>query len=161
HFAGANPFGPSIDHGMYGEAVAAYYTLAWLDRYVAGKRSAQARLTASGRQRFGASVDKYSIGSGLFDAAKARRRNDPERGNVPTHHRGKARPQPVVVGVCDVLLVRRGEGRVGRCARRWPLIPSAIVGFEKGRKLDVVGNGDAVCLHPPPRRACHESLKGF
>jgi len=89
HFAGANPFGPSIDHGMYGEAVAAYYTLAWLDRYVAQRPGARARLTAGGRQRFGPSVDKYSIGSGLFDAARARRHNDPEAGNVPITIAGK------------------------------------------------------------------------
>lgn len=82
-FAGANPFGPSVDHGVYGEMVGAYYTLAWLDRYVARARSAQRRLTASGRDRFDRSVDKYSIGSGFFDAAKARRRGDPEAGNVP------------------------------------------------------------------------------
>ena len=38
HFAGANPFGPSIDHGIYGEMVATYYTLAWLDRYLTPDR---------------------------------------------------------------------------------------------------------------------------
>ena len=84
-FAAANPFGPSIDHGVYGEMVASYYTLAWLDRYVAGSKAeakeALRRLTASGTDRFDRSVDKYSIGSGFFDADKATR-ND-EAGNVP------------------------------------------------------------------------------
>jgi len=94
-FAAANPFGPSIDHGVYSEMVASYYTLAWLDRYVApssgassskGERKADAkralrRLTASGTDRFDRSVDKYSIGSGFFDTDKAER-ND-EAGNVP------------------------------------------------------------------------------
>jgi len=42
-FAGANPFGPSIDHGVYGEMVATYYTLAWLDRYVAASGAAPTR----------------------------------------------------------------------------------------------------------------------
>jgi hypothetical protein len=98
-FAGANPFGPSLDHGVYGEAVATYYTLAWLDRYVASSddggsrstrpqsksliRSARERLTASGTSRFDRSADRYSIGSGFFDADRAARRDDPEAGNVP------------------------------------------------------------------------------
>jgi hypothetical protein len=88
-FAGANPFGPSIDHGVYTEMVASYYTVAWLDRYVAPLRRssalakrALARLTASGTDRFDHSVDKYSIGSGFFDAKKAKR-HGVEAGNVP------------------------------------------------------------------------------
>ena len=42
-FAGANPFGPSIDHGVYSEMVASYYTVAWLDRYVAPSSGASSR----------------------------------------------------------------------------------------------------------------------
>jgi hypothetical protein len=99
HFAGANPFGPSIDHGVYGETVGAYYTLAWLDRYVApfdvapspaaerrskalAKRALQ-RLTASGTDRFDRSADVHAIGSGFFDADKANKAKEPEAGNVP------------------------------------------------------------------------------
>ncbi len=89
-FAAVNPFGSSIDHGVFGEVVAAYYTRAWLDRYVAGEgkpptrgRAPLRRLTASGNDRFGASVDKLSIGSGFFDADEAEPRGDPEAGNVP------------------------------------------------------------------------------
>jgi dienelactone hydrolase len=98
HFAAANPFGPSIDHGVYGEMVATYYTLAWLDRYVAplgvpsGNAGRQARaaakqalrrLTASGTDRFDRSADAHSIGSGFFDAGKAKKARNPEAGNVP------------------------------------------------------------------------------
>ena len=98
-FAGANPFGPSIDHGIYGEMVASYYTLAWLDRYVAPLSSAPSRkaqrlsdgegqealrrLTASGTDRFDRSADVHSIGSGFFDAAKAEKAATAEAGNVP------------------------------------------------------------------------------
>jgi hypothetical protein len=103
-FAGANPFGPSIDHGVYGETVAAYYTLAWLDRYVAASatptsraaerrskalaENARRRLTASGTDRFDRSADAHSIGSGFFDADKADTAKTPEAGNVPVTIRG-------------------------------------------------------------------------
>ena len=86
HFAAANPFGPSIDHGLYGEMVATYYTLAWLDRYVAMSAKAKdalRRLTASGTDRFDRSADVHSIGAGFSDAEKARRAGNPEAGNVP------------------------------------------------------------------------------
>jgi dienelactone hydrolase len=99
HFAGANPFGPSIDHGIYGEMVATYYTLAWLDRYVAPSSTAPSRkaqrlskataknalrrLTASGTDRFDRSADVHSIGAGFVDAAKANKAQNPEAGNVP------------------------------------------------------------------------------
>jgi dienelactone hydrolase len=98
HFAGANPFGPSIDHGVYGEMVATYYTRAWLDRYVRAKASpvgpprreqdrvtkaALSRLVANGRQRFDRSVDRSSIGSGFFNRRTAARAGSDEAGNVP------------------------------------------------------------------------------
>jgi hypothetical protein len=98
-FAPANPFGPSIDHGIYGEMVAAYYAQAWLDRYVAPLSAAPSRqaqrlaktyakealrrLTASGTDRFDRLVDLHSIGSGFFDAAKSKRAPNREAGNVP------------------------------------------------------------------------------
>jgi hypothetical protein len=99
HFAAANPFGPSIDDGVYGEMVGTYYTLAWLDRYVAplgapfgpgrpsdqggGEAGAAAAHPASGTDRFDRSADAHSIGSGFFDAAKAKTARNPEAGNVP------------------------------------------------------------------------------
>jgi hypothetical protein len=98
-FAGANPFGPSIDHGVYGEMVASYYTLAWLDRYVAASgavptrgagrdartlaKDALRRLTASGTDRFDRSADAHSIGAGFYEARKADKAQRPEAGNVP------------------------------------------------------------------------------
>jgi dienelactone hydrolase len=83
-FAAANPFGPSLDHGIYGEMVATYYTLAWLDRYVAKRAgtSVRRRLTVSGQDRFDRSADRYSIGSGVYDPRRAKR-GDAELGNVP------------------------------------------------------------------------------
>jgi dienelactone hydrolase len=99
-FAAANPYGPSIDHGLYGEMVGAYYTVAWLDRYVAplpsngssprARRAAKAtaaraltRLTASGTDRFDRAVDRFSIGTGLYDAKQAATGRSAESGNVP------------------------------------------------------------------------------
>jgi dienelactone hydrolase len=98
-FTPANPFGPSIDHGVYGEMVGAYYTLAWMDRYVApsrvahspkaardsksGAENALRRLTASGSDRFDRCADAYSIGAGFFDADKAAKGPTNEAGNVP------------------------------------------------------------------------------
>jgi dienelactone hydrolase len=96
-FAGANPFGATLDHGVYGETVGAYYTLAWLDRYVAsasdaGSRSQKAaraskaaarRLTANGTDRFDRSADRYSIGTGFFDPDRESKGKTAEAGNVP------------------------------------------------------------------------------
>ncbi len=78
--------------------VATYYTLAWLDRYVAPLSAAPSRkaqrlskatannalrrLTASGTGRFDRSGDVHSIGSGFFDAAKANKAQTTEAGNV-------------------------------------------------------------------------------
>jgi dienelactone hydrolase len=73
-------------HGIYGEMVATYYTLAWFDRYLAPSKAAAknalGRLTASGTDRFDRSADRSSIGAGFFDADQADSA-DPEAGNVP------------------------------------------------------------------------------
>ena len=132
-FAAANPFGPSIDHGVYGEMVAAYYTLAWLDRYVApssgapsrkAERASKAeakdalrRLTASGTDRFDRSVDRYSIGSGFFDSNKAKR-NDPEAGNVPITIGGLPIRNLLVVPVRLAVLPQRRKAGVRGHAHR-------------------------------------------
>lgn len=85
-------------HSIYGEVVATYYTLAWLDRYLAPARGritgrivafdALRRLTASGNRRFDRSADVHSIGSGSFDARQAERTGNVETGNVPVTIRG-------------------------------------------------------------------------
>ena len=98
-FAGANPFGPSIDHGIYGEMVATYYTLAWLDRYVAPltaapTRKAERQSKAKAKTRCGASPQAAPTAStglptctrsapGFFDAAEAKKGKTSEAGNVP------------------------------------------------------------------------------
>lgn len=92
------PSDSSRPHSIYGETVATYYTLAWLDRYLApgrGRRpspmaSADAlrRLTASGNRRFDRSADVHSIGVGSFDARRAERSGNIEAGNVPITIRG-------------------------------------------------------------------------
>ena len=70
----------------YGERVAFYYTLAWLDRYVRNDPTAFGRLTA---RAFDASSDAHSIGGGTYDpAAAAARPTDPAAGNVPTRIAG-------------------------------------------------------------------------
>ena len=64
-----------------GERVAFYYTLAWFDRYVRGKRSAYSRLVA---RSFDGSADAHSIGAGTYDPAKAAANPaDTTAGNVP------------------------------------------------------------------------------
>jgi dienelactone hydrolase len=85
--------GLGFPHSIYGEMVATYYTLAWLDRYLAPSRGqsssaavardALRRLTASGTARFDRSADVYSIGTGTYDAARAERAGTVEAGNVP------------------------------------------------------------------------------
>ena len=92
-------------HSIHGEMVSTYYTLAWLDRYLAPSRvrskaptidtpprrlpsnvvaiQALQRLTASGTDRFDRSADRYSIGVGFFDADAAERAGNLEAGNVP------------------------------------------------------------------------------
>jgi dienelactone hydrolase len=60
----------------YGAAVAAYYTLAWFDRYL--RRGSITRLTAT---RFDASEDVHDISAGTFDPAT--------RANVPPYLKGR------------------------------------------------------------------------
>jgi len=84
-----------LTHSIYGEMVATYYTLAWLDRYVAGESASPSddsesaatddplrRLTASGREAFDTSADVHSIGAGFYDPDAARAANA-EGGNIP------------------------------------------------------------------------------
>jgi dienelactone hydrolase len=87
----------ALPHSIYGEMVVTYYTLAWLDRYVATPpgnqgsalaRNAQRRLTASGTQPFDRSADTHSIGTGFFDTARAERAGNNEAGNVPIRLQG-------------------------------------------------------------------------
>jgi dienelactone hydrolase len=76
-------------HGIFGEMVGLYYTLAWLDRYLVPSRApdvasdALRRLTASGTDCFDSSADEHSIGAGFFDPDEARRTGNVEAGNVP------------------------------------------------------------------------------
>jgi dienelactone hydrolase len=75
----------SLTHSVYGEMVATFYTLAWLDKYLSTPTAGDAlrRLKASGTDPFDSSADRYSIGAGFFDAGKAARQNSDEAGNVP------------------------------------------------------------------------------
>ena len=109
HFEWGPHFPPTSQrpYSIYGEMVASYYTLAWLDRYVAASpdapprstpsadaqpqseaaaavaHDALQRLTASGTGSFDRSADGYSIGAGFFDANKAEGAGNIEAGNVP------------------------------------------------------------------------------
>jgi dienelactone hydrolase len=109
------PSDPGRPHSIYGEMVATYYTLAWLDRYLSPSRlpwarspdgalhaspsvrpalsrlvalDALRRLTTTGTGRFDRSADVHSIGTGFFDANRAERAGHPEAGNVPITIRG-------------------------------------------------------------------------
>jgi hypothetical protein len=62
-----------------GERMASYYTKAWLNLKLKGRRSALSRLTAA---RFDDSVDRTSIGAGTYDPTKVVP-GDPYSGNVP------------------------------------------------------------------------------
>jgi hypothetical protein len=66
------------------ERMASYYTLAWLDYKLRGKKSGFRRLTA---KRFDSSADTDSIGAGVWDPAKANP-TDPYSGNVPYRIKG-------------------------------------------------------------------------
>jgi dienelactone hydrolase len=61
------------------ERMASYYTLAWLDATLKGKRSGFDRLTA---KKFDTSADRTSIGAGTYDPTQANPA-DPFSGNVP------------------------------------------------------------------------------
>lgn len=72
--------------GQYGEAVSAYYTRAWFDRYLKGTtdgaiaEDAFARLTAT---EFDDSYDRHNISQGYYDPAQQVTSADPYGGNVP------------------------------------------------------------------------------
>lgn len=71
---------------QYGEAVSAYYTIAWYDRYLKGgddaavARDAFERLTASG---FDGSYDRHNISQGYYDPVQHAASADLYGGNVP------------------------------------------------------------------------------
>ena len=76
----------ALPYSRYGEQVAAYYTLAWLDRYVKGLTDRRVAVNALKRllaKRFDDSTDRYSIGIGTFDPAKAAAAHNLVAGNVP------------------------------------------------------------------------------
>jgi dienelactone hydrolase len=91
-----------------GERVAWYYTLAWLDRYVKGDRTALGRLTA---KKFDGSADRSSIGAGTYDPEKAAANPaDTTAGNVPYLIKG--------LPVTDRLSIYyESEYRIGKKAR--------------------------------------------
>jgi dienelactone hydrolase len=61
-----NPFANiSVAQSRYGERLGAYYTVAWLDRWLKGMRGADARLLGC---QYDGSVDAASIGVGTYDA---------------------------------------------------------------------------------------------
>ena len=70
----------------YGEAVSAYYTLAWFDRYLKAPgdhdmtQDAFRRLTAT---HFDGSADRHNISQGFYDPPQAALAADPYGGNVP------------------------------------------------------------------------------
>ena len=71
---------------QYGEAVSAYYTVAWFDRYLRGAhdpavaRGAFERLIAD---RFDDSYDRHNISQGVYDPAQQMASGDVYGGNVP------------------------------------------------------------------------------
>jgi dienelactone hydrolase len=71
----------TLGGSLYGEAMGTYYTLAWFDHYLRGSNDALDRLTAT--STYETFADRYSIGTGHFDALKATRAGDVEAGNVP------------------------------------------------------------------------------
>jgi hypothetical protein len=63
------------------ERFASYYTVAWFDRYLKGEAGGFDRLTAT---RFDSSIDRNSIGAGIYDAQLALQDpTNPYAGNVP------------------------------------------------------------------------------
>ena len=84
---GYQPYPANLPASRYGERIAFYYSLAWLDRYLKGDETAMPRLTAS---VFEESSDRHSIGTGTYDATKALADpTNPFAGNVPYTIAGK------------------------------------------------------------------------
>ena len=83
---GAKVGRPAYTYSLDSQQVMAYYTLAWLNRYVAGISDPSLR-TPSLREliasHFDGSVDSSSIGTGTYDAAKAKTAGNVLAGNVP------------------------------------------------------------------------------
>jgi len=78
---GYQPYPANFPSSRYGERVAFYYSLAWLDRYLKGDASATARLAA---YVFDDSSDRRSIGAGTYDPQRALADPaNPFAGNVP------------------------------------------------------------------------------
>jgi dienelactone hydrolase len=76
----------SFPASRYGERVAAYFSLAWFDRYLKNDPTALDRLTA---HRFDDSIDRSSIGAGTFDPdAFLADPSTPGAGNVPLKIQG-------------------------------------------------------------------------
>ena len=137
-FAGANPFGPSIDHGIYGEMVATYYTLAWLDRYVAPltaapTRKAERQSAAKAKTRAAAPHREWHrplrpVCGRALDRLRAARRRRGEEGQDQRsrqrahHHRWHAHPEPAVVRVRLPVLPQRWRRALRRHASPLPVI---------------------------------------
>ena len=107
-----------LTHSIYGEMVATYYTLAWLDRYLAETdANADEALRAPDRQRHRPlrrpPPTVHSIGAGFFDPDTARARGD-EAGNMPIEIAGIAGREPPLVPLPDAILPRRGRRAVQR-----------------------------------------------
>jgi dienelactone hydrolase len=112
--------GLGLPHSIYGEMVATYYTLAWLDRYLVPSRAedARRRLTASGTQRFDRSADTYSIGAGVLRRRPCGAGGERRGRERSDHARGDPRPQPAVVPLPLAVRPRRRRpalrGHAGR-----------------------------------------------
>ena len=112
---------------IYGEMVATYYTLAWLDRYLRPSTGSDPR----GRTRCGASppaAPTASIGlpTCTRSASAVRRRRgaserEPRGRQRADHHRWAARPEPAVVPVRVPLLPQRGCAALRRHANPLPV----------------------------------------
>ena len=138
HFAAANPFGPSIDHGVYGEMVATYYTLAWLDRYVAplgAGASGKAGRRSEGSGEAGAAAPHRerhrpfrSVGRRPLDRFRLLRCRQGEEGAEPRgrqrtdHDRWAAHPEPAVLPVRLQVFPQRWRAALRRHASRLPVI---------------------------------------
>jgi hypothetical protein len=83
-YALVNPTAPLANSSSLGQAVAAYYTIAWFDRWL---KPGQAKVADASRrlfaERFDASADRSSIGQGTYDPASQH--------NVPYRISGRER----------------------------------------------------------------------